>query len=192
MLVPSVEVICSCLICECKPTQLLDFYTHLQYGETEKHKKEPQRHFKDFKTSPIMYQHGYICHRTEKYPLWRPSFALNFNLYLVIPGSIKKTKVGLTYKKIWYSQIQEVVIALSSQTLVHLKGQNDQCVAQNYHDNQSHHHHHQNDKYGSWKHEAALDSSWGIVKIVPTGVRISFFHRHGPGVRWTMLSLNPQ
>lgn len=100
--------------------------------------------------------------------------------------------VGLTHKKIWNCQIEEVVIALSSQTLVHFKGQNNECIAQNYHNNQSNHHHHQNDKNGSWKDEVALDSTWDIVKKVPTGVIISLFLRHGPGVRWTMRSLNPQ
>ena len=37
----------------------------------------------------------------------------------------KKTKVQLTHKKIRYCQIQEVVIALPPQTLVHFKSQDD-------------------------------------------------------------------
>lgn len=51
-------------------------------------------------------------------------------------------RVWLTHQEIRYGQIQEVVIALSSQTLVHFKSQDDQRVAQNYHYHQSHHHHH--------------------------------------------------
>lgn len=53
---------------------------------------------------------------------------------IVINGALNwPWKAPLTDKKIRYRQIQKVVIALSSQTLVHFKGQNDQRVAQNYH-----------------------------------------------------------
>lgn len=129
-----------------------------------------QIYVKDFKTSkPIMDRY----HSRENWLYDRNNSVQYLN---------KMTKVWLTYKKIWYCQIQEVVITLSPQTLVHFKSQNNQCVTQNYHNNQSHHHHHQNNKYGSWKHEAALDSSWGIAKIVSTGVWISFFLRHDPDI----------
>lgn len=97
----------------------------------------------------------------------------------------KKTEVQLTHKKIWYCQIQEVVIALPPQTLVHFKSQDDQRVAQNYHNHQSHHHRHQEDKHGSREDEAVLHPSWGIAKIVPAGVGATFLLRHGA-------SLNPQ
>lgn len=93
-----------------------------------------------------------------------------------------KKKTGLTYKKIRDCQIQEVIIALSSQTLVHFESQNDQRVAQNYHHHQSHHHHHQNDKQGSWEDEAALDSCGRVVKIVARGVGIRLLLRHVGGV----------
>ena len=85
----------------------------------------------------------------------------------------------LTDEKIRYRQIQKVVIALSSQTLVHFKSQNDQRVAQNYHNHQSHHHRHQKHNHGSGKRRAALDSGCDVGQIARVGVGVGFFLRHG-------------
>lgn len=85
-------------------------------------------------------------------------------------------RVRLTHKKIRYCQIQEVVIALSPQTLVHFKSQDDQRVAQNYHHHQSHHHHHQKDKHGSRIGGVALNASF--AKIVATRLGVPLLLRH--------------
>lgn len=90
-----------------------------------------------------------------------------------------KSTIPLTDEKIRYRQIQKVVIALSSQTLVHFKGQNDKRVAQNYYNHQSYHHRHQQHKHGSGKRRAALDSGCDIGQIVGAGVGVDFFLRHG-------------
>lgn len=105
---------------------------------------------------------------------------------MVIRGTLSEKQLTLkstnplTDEEIRYRQIQEVVITLSSQTLVHFKGQNDQRVAQNYDNHQSHHHRHQKHKHGSGKRGAALDSGCDVGQIARAGVGVGFFLRHGP------------